>query len=163
MIFNSIHSVALIMPYTTNDQTIPKLIMSTSLKKKILSGDNFIKKLIGENYANCDFNVDLMARKLGISKVYLREIISMRYGTSPHKLIEGYRLEKSLILLEKDLTEYQISKKVGYSSTRSYRRAFKSRFGILPGKYKEIIKSETGNISEYKQKLLEKLWSNVIK
>ena len=136
--------------------------MSTSLKKKILRGDDFLEKMIEENYTNSEFNVDSMSRMLGISKAYLREIIGMQHGLSPQKLIEGFRLEKSLKLIEKDLTEYQIAKAVGYSSPRSYRRAFKLRFGILPSIYKEIINSQIYCISEYKHELLEKLWSYVI-
>ena len=59
--------------------------------------------------------------------------------------------------------EYQVANKIGYSSPRSYRRAFKSRFGMLPSKYKEIINSQIYCISEYKHELLEKLWCNVTK
>ena len=142
---------------------IENVTMNTSSKKKVFRSKHFIEKLILQNFSDTNFNVDLMARLIGISKAYLREIISMQYGISPHKLIEGYRLEKSLKLIEKDLTEYQIVRKAGYSSPRSYRRAFKSRFGILPSKYKEIINSQIYNISEYKNELLEKLWRNVIK
>ena len=86
--------MALIMQFSTRAQTIHKNIMSTSLKKKILGGNDCLEKMIGENYTNCNFNVDSMARKLRISKVYLREIIGMQYGISPQKLIEGFRLEK---------------------------------------------------------------------
>ena len=113
--------------------------------------------MIEENYSNCNFNVDSMARMLGISKAYLREIIGMQQGLSPQKLIEGFRLEKSLKLIEKDLTEYQIAKAVGYSSPRSYRRAFKLRFGILPSIYKKILNSTSCSVSKFRQELLEKL------
>lgn len=107
-------------------------------KSRILSDFSLIEKLLEKHHIDSNFCVEMMANKLGISVSYLRDVLEKNYEISPHQLIENYRLWKSLKLLERDLKEYQIINRIGYSNTRTFRRAFKKRFGILPSIYRKL-------------------------
>jgi AraC family transcriptional regulator len=95
---------------------------------------NDIDGIIQANYAKQSFNVEKLAETLGVSGAYLREFICFEYGICPHKLIENVRLEKSISYLYKEKV-YIVARKIGYSNTRSFRRAFKKKFGMCPGNF----------------------------
>jgi AraC-like DNA-binding protein len=107
-------------------------------KAQKLADFQLIENLLEECYNDPNFCVEKMAQKLGLSLSYFRDIIEYHFQICPQKLIEIFRLCKSLKLLEEGLLEYQIIKRIGYSSTRTFRRAFKNRFGILPSEYKKL-------------------------
>ena len=128
-------------------------------KSKVLSDLRVINNILCDCYSDPNFCVERMADKLEISTSYLREIICLNFEICPQKLIESFRLQKSLDLIEKDLKEYEIVIQIGYSNTRSFRRAFKKRFRILPSNYRKIIEYSKHNAHKIKKDLINMLWA----
>jgi len=135
----------------------------TPSKSKALSDYLIIDKILEECFSDPNFCVERMSNKLGISVSYLRELIINHFEIRPQKLIENYRLTKSLELLENDLNEYDIIKQIGYSSTRTFRRAFKNRFKLLPTQYKRYKNIKITETKKIHQDCIKKIWpSNIL-
>lgn len=127
-------------------------------KSRFLSDYLIVDKLLDECYRDPNFSVKRMSTKLGISVSYLRELVTCRFEINPHKLIENYRLTKSLELLENDMKEYDIINRIGYSSTRTFRRAFKNRLNMLPIQYKTLKNTTIAETKKFHQECINKLW-----
>jgi AraC-like DNA-binding protein len=117
-----------------------------------------IIRAIVSNYDNSLFGVNELAEQLRISQSYLRELTCMNFGMCPHKLIETIRLEKTIELLTQNAKQYRIAKRVGYASTRSFRRAFQKRLGISPGIFKHMVLNNSYNKDNYIRQIKSELW-----
>ena len=123
------------------------------LVKKIL-----IENEISDHYHEKGFNVKCLAKKLGICESYLREIVHSKFLLSPQQLIETIRLIAGLRLLLDDMRIYEVAIKIGYYNTRSFRRAFKKRFGLTPSQVKTKIKIKYNNRESIRKRIQNQLW-----
>ena len=119
-----------------------------------------IVNAISNRYIDRLFGVTELAYELNSSESNLREIVCMNFGMSPQKLIETIRLEKTIKLIATDSKQYSIAKTVGYSSTRSLRRAFQKRIGMSPSMYKNILFNNNQQTYEFIQETILGLWNN---
>ena len=79
---------------------------------------------------------DFLAKKLGISEVYLRKLFSVHYGTSPRQFIIDMRIQKAKSLLTNGThTITSISEECGFSSLYHFCRTFKDKTGMTPTEY----------------------------
>ncbi|MDR1783396.1 MAG: response regulator [Dysgonamonadaceae bacterium] len=105
-------------------------IAGNSAEKDFLDKMN---KLIESNIDNPDFNVDMMAENLCISRSGLFLKIKQLTEMTPNDLIQLIRLKKAAELLKKgDLRINEICFKVGFSSSSYFSKRFKEQFGVLP-------------------------------
>lgn len=82
------------------------------------------------------FNCDVLCEKLLISRSSLNRISRTLTGISPNALLNTYRLDKALHLLNKQ--EGDISKiayAVGFGSPSYFSKCFKKQFGLTPSTY----------------------------
>ena len=105
-----------------------------------------IEQIIRRDLSNDRFNVEKLAKSLGVSLSYLREIACDQFGMSPQKLIEKFRMEKAIELISKGEKLYRVSSMVGYSRSQTFSRAFKKAIGVSPSalqpKRFDTLKSE---------------------
>ncbi len=98
---------------------------------------NYLEK----NISNPQITNIFLAKKLGISEVYLRKLFSVHYGTTPKQFIIDMRIEKAKSLLTNGThTVTSISEECGFSSLYHFCRAFKDKTGITPTEYAEYNK-----------------------
>lgn len=84
------------------------------------------------------WNIEKLARRLGVSRTLFIERFKNAVGETPMKYITQWRMTKARYLLKKtDLPLPQISEKVGYYSETAFNRAFKQICGISPGKFRQ--------------------------
>ena len=117
-----------------------------------------IKNIIRENYNNKDFNIEMLAQWINLSTSYCRDIICRDFGMPPQHLIETFRLEKAIDLIQNGNKIYKIAVKVGYGSYHSFRFAFKKRVGISPHKFKESLDNQLNDSDELINDTKKKLW-----
>lgn len=112
-----------------NEDTTPQTIDNKFI-------DEF-RKIINENIANSDLNVEDVSAKMGLSRVQLYRKVKSLTGSSPVELIRIIRLKKAERLLHTtESTVAEISYNVGFSSPSYFAKCFKEYFGKSPNETK---------------------------
>ncbi|MCP5047957.1 MAG: response regulator, partial [bacterium] len=101
--------------------------------------DEFIKEVqqvIEKNLSNPLFNVELLGKKLYMSRATLYRKIHALTGESPREFIRSYRLKRGAQLLKADFGNVmEVAFEVGFSSTSYFIKCFKKKFNQLPSQY----------------------------
>lgn len=137
------------------DERIKSLLRNREMLKEHYSQDlniepvipalgNLDKKFINDflayvekNISNADFNVNDIARELGISRVQIYRKVRALLGFSVNDYIINVRLKKAKHLLvhsEKSIGD--IAGEVGFSSATYFSSAFKNKFQYSPKEFK---------------------------
>lgn len=90
-------------------------------------------------------NVNSIAQEFNINRSYLSQRFKRDIKYSLHEYILMIKILRSLTLLEmKDnrITIDDLSKKMGFSGSDYFRRVFKQKMGITPGRYKKLYKEK---------------------
>ena len=96
--------------------------------------------VLEKNFAHNEFNADNYAQTLAMSKSQLYRKVTALTGFSPNDLLKEYKLEKAKELLRKK--KYNISEvsfATGFSSPSYFTKCFKTKFGLLPLAYLELV------------------------
>ena len=100
---------------------------------------NLISNLLAyieEHYNSITLNE--LANTFHFSNTYLSKLIKNSTGENFCKIVKNIKLRKACDLLEfTNMSIYQISNEIGYSSEEHYIRTFKSEFNISPTKYRK--------------------------
>lgn len=103
-----------------------------------------VKEYLESNYSNNGINLASAASTFGITDVYLSTIFKAHTGENFNLYFEGIRLKAARRLLtDSEIPVYNIGLQVGYSSSESFRRAFKRKEGILPSEYRTLQKTQS--------------------
>jgi signal transduction histidine kinase/ligand-binding sensor domain-containing protein/DNA-binding response OmpR family regulator len=99
----------------------------------------FIEKvirLINENLANPEFNVEKLAAMVYISRTLFYKKIKGITGYQPVELIRMMRLKKAAKYIETgEFTVSEVAYMVGYNDIRYFSTSFKKQYGISPSQY----------------------------
>lgn len=79
---------------------------------------------------------EFLAKKLGISEIYLRKLFLSNLGSTPKQYILDLRIKKAKQLLtDSNYTVTEISEKCGFSSLYHFCRIFKKKTDLTPLEY----------------------------
>lgn len=93
-----------------------------------------LRSLVQEQMTDSDFNVEVLATQMGVSRVQLYRKVKTQTGRTPVDIIRLSRLNRSKVLLQtSDLTVSEIAYQTGFSSPSYFTKCFKEEFGQLPG------------------------------
>ena len=95
-----------------------------------------MNRLIEENFANSELNVNFLAEQLNISRSGLFAKIKTLADVTPNEMIQIVRLKKAAQLLKEG--QHQISEicyMVGFSNPSYFSKCFYKQFGIKPGDF----------------------------
>ena len=85
---------------------------------------------------NSDFNTELLAQELFVSRRQLHRKLLAITGQGPGEFIRILRLKKAAqMLIENKLSVTQIAYEVGFESPAQFTRAFKKHFNCLPSEF----------------------------
>lgn len=97
-----------------------------------------IKRVLHAAYGQNELCLDLVADRMGISKVYLSHFFKEQTGVNFSDYLEGLRMEEAVrLLLHTDRSVHEIAAAAGYGSMNTFGRAFKRIHGITPTVYRE--------------------------
>lgn len=97
-----------------------------------------IKKYVDKNYDDSELNIKGMATNLGWNPKYISRVFRDQEGMGILDYINNVRIDKALLLLlNKNFSIEEVSEKVGYVSSKTFRRAFAQKMGVPPSKYKK--------------------------
>ncbi|SHN08437.1 Signal transduction histidine kinase [Cyclobacterium lianum] len=94
--------------------------------------------LVEKEIENPEFSVEILSRKLGMSRVHLYKKINSLTGQSPLEFIRSIRLQRAAQLLE--MNQYTISEvayMVGYNNAKYFSKHFKANYGKLPSQFQK--------------------------
>lgn len=118
----------------------------TGYNEQLLTTESFAQKLnqcINENMADPNFDVDLMAKYMNMSRPTLYRKIQRSLKLTPNELINTARLKKAAELLSTSRYQvYEIVKLVGFSSRSNFGKAFLKKFNVTPTGYQQIKKGD---------------------
>jgi AraC-like DNA-binding protein len=107
---------------------------------KLNSADDRLIEMIVEeinkNLTNSDLNVDMLAEKVGLSRVHLYRKMKELTNQTPHGFIRNTRIRQAARLLREpghNVTEVMYA--CGFSNLASFSTMFKSMYGMSPRDY----------------------------
>jgi signal transduction histidine kinase/DNA-binding response OmpR family regulator/ABC-type xylose transport system substrate-binding protein len=120
--------------YTSDISSSGKPQVSRSLDKKFL---NDFAGIVEENLGNENFNVDDIAKTIGISRVQLYRKVKALLDCSITDYILNRRLKKaSYLLINESYSIAEITYMVGFSTPNYFSTVFKSKYGVTPTEFK---------------------------
>lgn len=99
---------------------------------------NRVMKVINDNMANPDLSVDMLAKKVGISRVHLYRKLKELTNQSASDLIRNVRLKQAAALLAaKRQSINEVATRTGFANVNYFSTAFKELYGLTPTAYME--------------------------
>lgn len=95
-----------------------------------------MNEIIEENLGNPDFNVQMLADRLNISRSGLFAKVKAITDTTPNEMIQIVRLRKAALLLKtKQYRVSEVAYQVGFNNPSYFSKCFQKQFGVKPGEY----------------------------
>lgn len=95
-----------------------------------------VMKVINENMDNPELSVEVIADKVGISRVHFYRKMKDLTGQAPRDFVKYVRLKEAARLLsEKDLDITGVSVATGFKSLSAFSTSFKALFGLTPSEW----------------------------
>jgi signal transduction histidine kinase/ligand-binding sensor domain-containing protein/DNA-binding response OmpR family regulator len=111
----------------------PEAVTVNSLDKEFLAKALDIAE---KNIYNLDFDVDLLAKEMFLSRSQLHRKMVAVTGQAPGEFIRVFRLKKAAqLILQKKLSVTQIALEVGFNSPSHFTKAFQQYFNCLPSEF----------------------------
>lgn len=96
-----------------------------------------IERIVMEHISEEDFNVDLLAQEIGISRTGLFTKLKAVAGMTPNALVKRIKLnEAARLLSEEDCRISEACYRVGFVSRSHFAKYFQEQFGVSPAEYK---------------------------
>ena len=100
---------------------------------------SFLEKvfsIIRENFDDTEFNVDILSKKMGMSRSSFYNKIKSISGQAPADFIRQYRMERAKEFLKmKQFTIAEVAFKTGYSDVKYFRDLFRKKYNKSPGQF----------------------------
>lgn len=98
-----------------------------------------INKIIEENLNNMEFDMNTLAKELGLSRSSLYAKFKALTGMTPNDFVLNCKLKRAatLLITRQDLQIAEISDMLGFGSPRYFTRCFKAQFNTTPAEYRK--------------------------
>ena len=105
-----------------------------------------VNKIIEENMDNMEFDMNTLAKELGLSRSSLYAKFKALTGMTPNDFVLSCKLKRAatLLITRPDLQIAEISDLLGFGSPRYFTRCFKAQFDTTPAEYKKRQASNNG-------------------
>ena len=118
------------------------------------AGQQFLHKAMGvieDNLGEPDFNVNVLARELSMSRPVLYRKLKQLTDLSVIELINILRLKKGAQLLSQGQNQVsQVAYQIGFSDPKYFGKSFKNHFGLSPTEYSALSAQEQTEIIHLK-------------
>lgn len=100
---------------------------------------NTVNTIIEKNLDNIEFDMNMLAKELGLSRSSLYAKFKALTGMTPNDFVLNCKLKRAATMLKKnpDLQIADISDQLGFGSPRYFTRCFKAQFDITPADYRK--------------------------
>lgn len=109
-------------------------------RQSVAPVNEYVRKafgLIENHYADCGFNIAVLAQEMGLNANYFSVLFKRETGQMPVKVLCNYRLETACKMLKfTNRSVKDISLSCGFADELYFSRAFKKKYGISPTVYR---------------------------
>lgn len=134
VIANLIHSRQIIARKLANSSPVNDSVLKMKTEDQKLMEK--LEKLVVEQLANPELNVEFIASHIGVSRSHLHRRLREIANTSPTLFIRNTRMRHAAILLiDKKMSVSETAFAIGYNSLSHFSTAFKAHFGMSPSQY----------------------------
>lgn len=128
--------------HSEHDDQRAGIILSEELRNRLLNSITMILDDVSV-ISNSDFNLSMLAEKVGSNTKYVSWIINDVYGKNFKTVLNEYRIREACRrLTDKDhygnMTIQAIYEELGYNSAASFIQAFKKVNGMTPSVYQKL-------------------------
>lgn len=111
-------------------------LASNPIDQKFLDA---VHSIIGRNLDNTEFDMNILAKELALSRSSLYAKFKALTGMTPNDFVINYKLKRAATLLASnpDMQIADISEQLGFGSPRYFSRCFKALFNITPVEYRK--------------------------
>lgn len=121
--------------YTNNQVSIP---LERDKVNEVL---NFVRKHV---YESSKMNLDVISKKVGLSKNYINKIFKKSTGESIQQYVMAYRLNLAENRLTRgDYSIKEIAFQLGFTDESHFIKHFKKMYQMNPGEYRKQIKQKS--------------------
>lgn len=93
---------------------------------------------INKHITEPEFNVEMLAKNVGISRIHLNRKIKEIAGITPSEFIRNHRLEQAARMIsERKVNIAQVTYAVGFTNQTHFSTIFKKQYGMTPTEYAE--------------------------
>ena len=98
-----------------------------------------VNTIIEKNLDNMEFDMNMLARELGLSRSSLYAKFKALTGMTPNDFVLNCKLKRAASMLENNpnLQIADISDYLGFGSPRYFTRCFKAQFDVTPAEYRK--------------------------
>lgn len=123
------------MKFAQNRKLQPELVAINELDKQFMES---LTNIIQDHIEDDNFNVDILANEIGVSRSKLFLKMKEIAGTTPNKYLLDMRLKRAadLLLNNSDKNIADIAYQLCFNSPRYFNKCFKDMFGVAPVIYK---------------------------
>ncbi|MGB4415150.1 MAG: two-component regulator propeller domain-containing protein [Paludibacter sp.] len=115
------------------NQSLIKPVVLQSYNQTLLEK---IIKIINENIADPDLNVEMLASRVGMSRVHMHRKLKELTNQSARDLIKSIRLKQAAELLQNQkLTISEVGYALGFSNLSHFSNTFKEFYGVSPKEF----------------------------
>lgn len=98
---------------------------------------------INKHITEPEFNVEMLAKNVGISRIHLNRKIKEIAGITPSEFIRNHRLEQAARMIsEHKVNIAQVTYAVGFTNQTHFSTIFKKQYGMTPTEYAEKFNKE---------------------
>jgi signal transduction histidine kinase/ligand-binding sensor domain-containing protein/DNA-binding response OmpR family regulator len=113
-----------------------------NINEEIVGNDELlmqrIMKSINKNLSNSEFNVDMLANDVGLSRAQLHRKMKDMTGIATGEFIRNLRLDQAAKLLKDNKVNItQVAYSVGFNNQTHFSTVFRKHFGMSPSEYVE--------------------------
>lgn len=105
--------------------------------------EGLIKKailVVEAHLSNPDFDVEILARELNVSRSTLSRKIKVVCGLTPLEFIRNIKMKQACrILQNKSMTIAEVAYMTGYQDRKYFASCFKDEFGVTPSEYQKNL------------------------
>lgn len=96
------------------------------------------RKVVLENLSDNDFDVNIFASKMNMSRSTLNRKIKVLTDKTPLEFIKDIKIEQAgMMLRDKTATVHDVIQSLGYSDYKNFANTFKKKFGMSPSEWQK--------------------------
>jgi signal transduction histidine kinase/DNA-binding response OmpR family regulator len=121
--------------YTSELPSEARTNSSSKIDRKFI---NEFTSIVESNLSNETFSVEDICREIGVSRIQLHRKVKALLGLNINYYILTVRMQRAkYLLVNEDISVFDVACKVGFSSQAYFSTVFKSKFSMTPTEYRE--------------------------